>query len=215
MISISKVPYKRIRIFLNPQLFLSGFKNLHVHTYPVNSTYESVTFLICSGSPEWKFLNTLWIRNRVDAKSGYLTLIGRSWAKYRDLSVASRSIICRSRRLSQKNLSVRHWQITIFCDNRYRFNNCFIIRWPSLFFFNYSPKNLPFSHKNDGKKEKSVDSFTHEQNIICSQTQLDDIAHEQTINYFWAVICRSRGELSSNEKEEKFASNDNLFYPVT
>ena len=27
-------------------------------------------------------------------------------------------------------------------------------------------------------------SFMHEQNIICSQTQLDDIAHEQTI------ICR-------------------------
>ena len=27
-------------------------------------------------------------------------------------------------------------------------------------------------------------SFTHEQNIICSQTKLDDIAHEQTI------ICR-------------------------
>ena len=81
------------------------------------------------------------------------------------------------------------------------------------FFFNYSPKNLPFSRKSDGKKEKSVDSFTHEQNIICSQTQLDDIAHEQTINYFWAVICRSRGGLLSNEKEEKFASNDNLFYP--
>ena len=29
-----------------------------------------------------------------------------------------------------------------------------------------------------------VVSFTHEQNIICSQTQLNDIAHEQTI------ICR-------------------------
>ena len=26
--------------------------------------------------------------------------------------------------------------------------------------------------------------FMHEQNVICSQTQLDDIAHEQTI------ICR-------------------------
>ena len=26
-------------------------------------------------------------------------------------------------------------------------------------------------------------SFTHEQNIICSQTQLDDIAHEQAIIY--------------------------------
>ena len=34
------------------------------------------------------------------------------------------------------------------------------------------------------KKEKSVVSFTHEHNIICSQTQLDDITLEQTI------ICR-------------------------
>ena len=38
-----------------------------------------------------------------------------------------------------------------------------------------------FSCKSDCKKEKSVVSFMHEQNIICSQTQLDDIAHEQTI----------------------------------
>ena len=49
-------------------------------------------------------------------------------------------------------------------------------------------------------------SLTHEQNIICSQIQLDDMAHEQTI------ICRSRGRLSANEKEEKFASNDNARY---
>ena len=41
--------------------------------------------------------------------------------------------------------------------------------------------DLPFSRKSDRKKEKSVVSFTHEQNIICSQTQLDNIAHEQTI----------------------------------
>ena len=34
------------------------------------------------------------------------------------------------------------------------------------------------------KKEKSVVSFTHERNIICSQIQLDDISHEQNI------ICR-------------------------
>ena len=31
------------------------------------------------------------------------------------------------------------------------------------------------------KKETSVVSFTGEQNIICSQTQLYDIAHEKTI----------------------------------
>ena len=42
-------------------------------------------------------------------------------------------------------------------------------------------------------------SFMHEQIVICRQTQLDDIVHD----------CRSRGGLSANEKEEKFASNDN------
>ena len=49
--------------------------------------------------------------------------------------------------------------------------------------------------------------FTHEQNIICSQTQLHDIVHEQTI------ICRQLfAGLWLNEKEEKFASNDKHFY---
>ena len=83
MISISKVPYKRIRIFFNPHLFLSGLKNVHVHTYPVNSTYESTTLLI----PEGKFLTTLWIRNRVDAKSGYFVLSG-------DLTRSSPAVYC-------------------------------------------------------------------------------------------------------------------------
>ena len=48
-------------------------------------------------------------------------------------------------------------------------NNCFIIRSPSLFFGQRS--DLPFSCKSDHKKEKSVVSFTHEQNITCTQTQ--------------------------------------------
>ena len=41
--------------------------------------------------------------------------------------------------------------------------------------------DLPFSHQSDRKKEKGMVLFMHDQNIICSQTQLDDIAHEQTI----------------------------------
>ena len=45
-------------------------------------------------------------------------------------------------------------------------------------------RDLPFSSKSDAKKQKSVVSFMHEHNIICSQTQLDDTEHEQTI------ICR-------------------------
>ena len=47
------------------------------------------------------------------------------------------------------------------------FNNCLIIR--------------VLSCKSGRKKEKSTVSFMHEQNIICSQTLLDGIAHEKTI----------------------------------
>ena len=69
--------------------------------------------------------------------------------------------------------------------------------------------DLPFSRKSNRKKEKSTVSFTHEQNIICSQTLLDGIAHEQTIicrQLFAGHVVGSR----PNEKKEKFASNDNL-----
>ena len=51
--------------------------------------------------------------------------------------------------------------------------------------------DLPFSYK-------SMVSVTHEQNTICSKTQLDGIVHEQTI-----FVGRSRGLLSANEKEGK------------
>ena len=44
--------------------------------------------------------------------------------------------------------------------------------------------DLPFSHKSDCKKDKSVASFTHKQKIICSHIKLDDSAHEHPI------ICR-------------------------
>ena len=41
--------------------------------------------------------------------------------------------------------------------------------------------DLPFLQKSNRKKEKSMVSFTQEQNIICSRTQMDGIVHEQTI----------------------------------
>ena len=75
-----------------------------------------------------------------------LTSIGWGWAKYRDLSVASRSIICRSRRLRQiidvrDTGKSRYFVIT-------EFNNCFIIRSPSLFFNEYlrEAKRSAFFH---------------------------------------------------------------------
>ena len=67
------------------------------------------------------------------------------------------------------------------------FNDCFIIRSPSLCFKEYlreAKRPASFSRKSDHKKEKSVVSLTHEQNSICSQKQLNDIAHEHTI------VCR-------------------------
>ena len=80
----------------------------------------------------------------------------------------------------------------------------------SFFLMNIFGKrsDLPFSCKSYRKKEKSVVSFAHEQNAICSpsQTKMDDSAHEQTI------IWRQLFGLSANEKQEKFAANDNKSY---
>ena len=61
---------------------------------------------------------------------------GRGWAKYRDLSVASRSIICRSRRLRQiidLRDTDKSWY-SVITD----FNDCFVSRSPRLFsYFNH------------------------------------------------------------------------------
>ena len=83
------------------------------------------------------------------------------------------------------NWSARHWQIMIFCINRVQQLFYHLIT-EFVFLMNILGKrsDLPFSRESDCKKEKSTVSFMHVQNIICSQTQLDDIAHEKTI------ICR-------------------------
>ena len=114
-------------------------------------------------------------------------------AKYRDLSVSRRSIICFSLRLRQiidlRDID-KSWYFAIT-----EFNNCFIIRSPSLCFRNIFGKrsDLPFSHKSNRKKEKSMVSFTHEQNSLCSQKQLNDIAalsqiqHSNWLTYSLAI----------------------------
>ena len=63
---------------------------------------------------------------------------------------------------------------------------------------------MPFSSKSDCKKEKSVVSFTHEQNITASQTKLDNIAHEQTIILFVGSYLQVTWWLLANEKENNF-----------
>ena len=103
--------------------------------------------------------------------------------------MASRSISRRQIIYLRDTDKSRYFAITVF-------NNCFIIRSPSLFFLMKilgKRSDLPFSRMSDRQKEKRKVSFTHMQNIICSQsdlqpntfkTQLYGIAHKQTI------ICR-------------------------
>ena len=69
-----------------------------VLTYPVNRVYESATFWI--RSPEWKFLNMPWIRNRVDTKSGFnIVLSGDvtrwSLVLYREYCIQDSNLISR------------------------------------------------------------------------------------------------------------------------
>ena len=70
-----------------------------------------------------------------------------------------------------------------------------------------------FLSRSDCKKEKSVVSFTHEQNIICSQTQLDDIAHKQTIISRQLFAGHVVG-IRLIKKEEKFGSHDHNEYCI-
>ena len=79
-------------------------------------------------------------------------IIGRSWAKYRDLSVASRSIIC---------LSLRLQQITDLPDTDksqyFAITELYQSITELVFTMNIFGKqsNLPFSRKSNHKKEKA------------------------------------------------------------
>ena len=73
---------------------------------------------------------------------------------------------------------------------------------------------LPFSRKSYRKKEKSTVSFTHVQNIICSQTQLDGIAHEQTIicsQLFAGHVVGSRPMKKKKNLLQMIINNYNTF----
>ena len=116
------------------------------------------------------------------------TTIRRGCTKYRDQFVNA----------SQVNYSaeVNNWSAKHTDKSEYfaitECNDFFIVWSPSLFFrMNIFRKrgDLPFSHKSDRKKEKSVVLFTHDQNINYLQPNiLDNIAHEQTI-YFWQLFA--------------------------
>ena len=69
------------------------------------------------------------------------------------------------------------------------FSNCLIIRSPSLLFHEYLREAFIFTQERLQKGEKrGLISFTHEQKIIWSQTQFNDIAHDQII-FCWQLFA--------------------------
>ena len=70
------------------------------------------------------------------------------------------------------------------------FSNCLIIRSPSLLFHEYLREAFIFTQDRSQKgKKRGLISFTaHEQKIILSQTQFNDIAHEQVI-FCWQLFA--------------------------
>ena len=72
--------------------------------------------------------------------------------------------------------------------------------------------DLPFSRKSDSKKEKSTVILRMCRILFAARHNWTPLRMSTPL--FVAVICRSRGGLSANEKEETLASNDNLFYFV-
>ena len=84
--------------------------------------------------------------------------------------------------VNQPNLDCTHDKSRYFAPTE--FNNCFIIRSPRVFLMNILGKrsDLPFLRKSVHKKEKTVVSFTHEQNT-CSQTQAE---------HSWTTLRMSR-----------------------
>ena len=102
------------------------------------------------------------------------------------------------------NWSARHWQIMIFCDNQVLSVDhrvCFFSEYP------WEMKQSAIFTQEQSQEGESTVSFMHEQNISCSKTQLDGIAHEQTI------ICRQlfAGHVVGSrpmKRKKKFVSND-------
>jgi len=76
---VFKAPSTRVRMFFDPQLFLSGY-GYRPHAYGEFAS-KSGNFLI--RSPEWKFLNPITFRIRVDGRIRIFsdTMTSQNWRK--------------------------------------------------------------------------------------------------------------------------------------
>ena len=127
IVNKSQATSTRMRIFLNPQLVLSGLKNFHVHTYPYwNRICPSTRILICSSTQDSSenignracvvvaVLNTVLVslRNRTAERRGrQIACAWRTWQGY-NLRVLSWSwLTSMFSGLLQKDLFKRKWSL--------------------------------------------------------------------------------------------------------
>ena len=144
-------------------------------------TWQQLYFILWRQYKNKIILKLTKIRNRLQLFAGMsankLTIIGRGWEKYRDLSVCEQINYFPKPKAEANNWSARHLQFMIFYHVLWSFDY-------QVWFLRISSGReaiCHFSLKSGRKKEKSVVSITHEHNTICRQTQLNVIAHEQTI----------------------------------
>ena len=94
------------------------------------------------------------------------------------------------------------------------FSKCLIIRSPSLLFHEYLREAFIFTQERSQKgKKPGLISFTHEQKIIWSRTQFNDIVHEQII-FCWQLFAghvMSSWRMKRKEKLHRMIVQCHLF----
>ena len=103
------------------------------------------------------------------------------------------------------------------CFEIAEFNNCFIIRSPSLFFKTYprEAKRSAIFTQERSQEEKAWFPLCMCRILFAAKHSWTALCMSRPLfagSYLKAVICRSRSKLSANEKKEKFASNDKVHY---
>ena len=151
--------------------FSVRINTLHNATFDCATSRSRYLIKICSKQPKRLHLHHKWHHREV---KWYLTIIGRGWAKDRDLSVRLRQII--DLRDTDKSRSFATTE----------FNHCLIIRSPSCFCNEYlreAKRSAIFTQggSQEGEKRGLIYAWAE---YYCSQTKLDDIRREETI------ICR-------------------------
>ena len=110
--------------------------------------------------------------------------------------------------LPKPKTEARHWQITIFCDNRIQW--LFYHRSPSLFFNEY----LTFCHFQARAiaRKRKVRFHLRMSSIFFAAKHRWTTSRMSRKLFAGSYFSRLRGGLSANEREEKFALNDNCSY---